>query len=211
MTANRIEGKDDNRTGGSRPAVFLDRDGTVNVERDYLRRVADFAFLPGVPEAIRRLKAAGYLVFIVTNQSGVARGYFDLTTVDRIHRHLQQELLGQGTRVDGFYVCPHHPSEGHGPYLKECECRKGRPGLLLRAAAEHGVDPGCSYMIGDKVADIEAGRRAGCMPLLVLSGYGARTAAELGRTAPPTFAGLPEAVEFILKRPCGYRQSAGSV
>jgi len=184
-----------------KPAVFLDRDGTINVEKDYLHRIEDFAFLPGVPEAIRRLKVAGYLVLVVTNQSGVARGYYGLGDVERLHRHLQEELGRHGTAVDGFYICPHHPQSGRGPYRRDCDCRKGNPGMLLQAAAEHGVDLERSFMVGDKKADIEAGRRAGCTALLVLTGYGASTAGELGTSAPPTFAGLPEAVEFILSRP----------
>ncbi len=117
-------------------AVFLDRDGTINVERDYLFRVEDFEFIEGAPEAIRSLREAGYLVVVVTNQSGVARGYFGLDDVERLHRHLQRGLARFGTAVDAFYVCPHHPRFG-----EECDCRKGSPGMLLRAAEEHRIRP----------------------------------------------------------------------
>ena len=114
-----------------RRAVFLDRDGTINEEKDYLWRIEDFVFIPGAPEAIRRLREAGYLVIVVTNQSGVARGYFGMAEVEALHRHLQRELARFGTAVDAFYVCPHHPTEGQGEYRRDCDCRKGRPGLLL--------------------------------------------------------------------------------
>jgi D-glycero-D-manno-heptose 1,7-bisphosphate phosphatase len=154
------------------PAVFLDRDGTINVERDYLHRVEDFAFIPGAPEAIRRLKAAGFLVIVVTNQSGVARGYYPREAVCRLHEYLQGELRKSGAAIDGFYVCPHHPTEGVGDYRLDCNCRKGAPGLLLQAASDHRIDLRRSFMVGDKLADIEAGVAAGCQPILVRTGYG---------------------------------------
>jgi len=164
---------------GRYPAVFLDRDGTINVEKDYLYRVEDFAFIPGAVKAIRALKSAGYLVIVVTNQSGVARGYYSLADVAHLHAHMQQKLADAGTQVDAFYVCPHHPLEGVGVYRRECDCRKGAPGMLLQAAAEHDIDLGRSYIVGDKLVDIEAGERAGCTPLLVLTGYGSSEAAKL--------------------------------
>ena len=188
-------------TAALKPAVFLDRDGTINVEKNYLYRVEDFEFLPGVPDALRRLQKAGYLIFVVTNQSGVARGYFTLADVDRLHRHLQQELRHQGAVIDGFYVCPHHPERGLAPWRRACNCRKGSPGLLLQAATEHGVDLSRSFMVGDKAADVEAGRRAGCTPLLVLTGYGAVTSAELAGDPVPRCADLAAAVDQILRMP----------
>ncbi|MEZ4485279.1 MAG: D-glycero-beta-D-manno-heptose 1,7-bisphosphate 7-phosphatase [Syntrophotaleaceae bacterium] len=159
---------------GGKPAVFLDRDGTINVEKNYLHRIEDFEFIPGVPDAIRQLNQAGYLVLVVTNQSGVARGYVSLAEVDALHRHMVQCLAEYGARIDGFYVCPHHPTAGQGALRRDCSCRKGQPGLLLQAADAHGVDLGRSYMIGDKAADMEAGLQAGCSPLLVLTGYGCK-------------------------------------
>ncbi len=155
-----------------RPAVFLDRDGTINLEKDYLYRIEDFEFIPGVPQAIKKLKQAGYLVIVVTNQSGVARGYFGLDDVTRLHEHIQKQLVAAGTGIDAFYVCPHHPEKGQGEYLKKCDCRKGQPGLLIQAGADLGIDLQKSFMIGDKVADIEAAENAGCQPILVLTGYG---------------------------------------
>lgn len=155
-----------------RPAVFLDRDGTLNLEKDYLYRIDDFEFIPGVPQAIKKLKKAGYLVIVVTNQSGVARGYFSLDDVARLHEHIQKQLAAFGTGVDAFYICPHHPEKGQGEYLKVCDCRKGQPGLLIQASTDLGLDLQKSFMIGDKLADIEAGENAGCQPILVLTGYG---------------------------------------
>jgi D-glycero-D-manno-heptose 1,7-bisphosphate phosphatase len=156
----------------ARRAVFLDRDGTINVEKDYLHKIEDFAFIPGAPEAIKRLKDAGLLVIVVSNQSGIGRGYFDEQAVETLHEHIQAELAAYGTSVDAFYFCPHHPDEGVGEYKISCDCRKGSPGMLLQAAKEHDIDLSKSFMIGDKPADIEAGERAGCQSILVLTGYG---------------------------------------
>ncbi len=180
-----------------RPAIFLDRDGTINVEKEYLHRVEDFAFIPGAPEAIRRLKEAGFLIVVVTNQSGVARGYFPVSAVEKLHRHLQDELAQYGTAVDAFYLCPHHPREGVGEYRIDCACRKGHPGMLLQAAADLAIDLKNSWMVGDKAADIEAGERAGCTPLLVLTGYGGKESEKISPHV-PRFADLSTATEFIL-------------
>jgi D-glycero-D-manno-heptose 1,7-bisphosphate phosphatase len=179
-------------------AVFLDRDGTINEEKDYLFRPEEFAFIPGAPEAIARLKNAGFLVIVVTNQSGVARGYFGIDDVRRLHEHLQRQLAAIGTTIDGFYLCPHHPAHGVGEYRTECDCRKGRPGMLLQAAAEHGIDLRRSYMVGDKLADVEAGQAAGCQPILVLTGYGRSEAGKLSGGEVPVVADLSAAADYIL-------------
>jgi D-glycero-D-manno-heptose 1,7-bisphosphate phosphatase len=184
-------------------AVFLDRDGTINEEKDYLFRPEEFAFIPGAPEAIARLKNAGFLVIVVTNQSGVARGYFGIDDVRRLHEHLQRQLAAIGTTIDGFYLCPHHPAHGVGEYRTECDCRKGRPGMLLQAAAEHGIDLRHSYMVGDKLADVEAGRAAGCRPLLVLTGYGQSEAGKLPAGEVPVVADLSAAADYILAARAG--------
>jgi len=155
-------------------AVFLDRDGTINVEREYLFRPEDFHFVPGAPEAIRLFREAGFLVVVVTNQSGVGRGYYDEAAVQELHRHMDSELAVAGTAVDAYYYCPHHPTAGNGIYLMECTCRKPLPGMLHQAAADLQIDLSRSWMIGDKLADVEAGQRAGCMTALVLTGYGAQ-------------------------------------
>jgi D-glycero-D-manno-heptose 1,7-bisphosphate phosphatase len=183
-----------------RRAVFLDRDGTINEEKDYLYRIEDFEFIPGASEAIRRLKEAGFLVIVVTNQSGVARGYYTLEEVAILHCHMQRVLETVGAAVDGIYVCPHHPAEGVGEYRRECDCRKGRPGMLLRSAREHGIDLSRSYMIGDKIADVEAGEAAGCLPLMVLTGYGKTESAKISSDRVRRFADLVDAADFILSR-----------
>lgn len=153
-------------------AVFLDRDGTINQEKDYLHRIEDFEFVPGAPEAIRLLNQGGLFVVVVTNQSGVGRGYYTEADVETLHRHIAAELASVGARVDAWLYCPHHP-EGKGSYAVSCSCRKPLPGMLLQAAAQYGIDLSASVMIGDKRADVEAGLAAGCRPILVRSGYGA--------------------------------------
>jgi D-glycero-D-manno-heptose 1,7-bisphosphate phosphatase len=177
-------------------AVFLDRDGTINIERDYLFRCGDFAFIAGVPAAIKQLNTAGFLVIVVTNQSGVARGYYSEADVDNLHNYIQQQLSLIGAHVDAFYYCPHHPDKGIGAYRKVCSCRKGEPGMLLTAAAEHSIDLASSFIVGDKLADVQAGLAAGCKPVLVLTGYGAE---EQNKVPAPTTvcADLPAAVRLI--------------
>jgi D-glycero-D-manno-heptose 1,7-bisphosphate phosphatase len=172
-----------NRFHGTKPAVFLDRDGTINVEKDYLYRVEEFEFIPGAVEAIRLLNQAGYLVVVVTNQSGVARGYYTEADVKQLHLHIDAVLASQGARVDAWYYCPHH-EQGKPPYNQECDCRKPMPGMLLQAAADHAIDLTRSWMVGDKPADIEAGQTAGCRQVLVMTGYGAETADALSSEMP---------------------------
>lgn len=160
------------RNAGRR-AVFLDRDGTINVEKNYLHRIEDFEFIPGVPQALKKLQDAGFLLVVVTNQSGVARGYYTLDDVDVVHQYMRAKLLESGVNIDGIYVCPHHPTKGHSSYRKSCNCRKGKPGMLLQAAEDLNINLKKSYMVGDKLADLEAGDAAGCRSLLVRTGYGA--------------------------------------
>lgn len=176
-------------------AIFLDRDGTINVEKNYLIAPADLVLLPGAGEALRRGREAGYLLIVVTNQSGVARGYFTASEVEALHAHLQRGLLLYGVQIDAFYFCPHHPEHGAGP----CDCRKGEPGMLLQAAREHHIDLAASWMIGDKRSDVEAGSKAGCRSILVRTGYGLQE----GQGLPPATMiadSLGEAVELILTK-----------
>lgn len=182
----------------ARRAVFLDRDGTINVEKNYLHKVEDFEFIPGAPQAIKNLKKAGFLIIVVSNQAGIGRGYFDEDAVIKLHQYIQDELAVIGTSIDAFYFCPHHPEEGLGDYKVVCQCRKGAPGMLLQAATEHGIDLGQSYMVGDKLADIEAGRNAGCHPLLVLTGYGESVAQTPEAETVEKLQDLGAAARFIL-------------
>ncbi|OGV69148.1 MAG: hypothetical protein A3K19_15510 [Lentisphaerae bacterium RIFOXYB12_FULL_65_16] len=138
-----------------RKAVFLDRDGTIVSDRAYLADVAGVELMPGVGTALRALARRGFLLVLITNQSGIGRGYFTSATVAAQHRRLDELLGGFGVKLDGVEVCPHLPAE-------DCDCRKPRPGMLVRAAERLGVDLARSFMVGDKVSDVEAGRAVGC-------------------------------------------------
>jgi len=155
-------------------ALFLDRDGVVNEECHYLFEPEKVVLTEGVGAAIRAANEAGFLVVVVTNQSGVARGLYTLDDVDAVHRRIV-ELLGEGEdapRIDRFYCCPHHATAGMGEFLLDCDCRKPKPGMLLRAAAELGIDLSGSYLVGDMRTDLEAGAAAGCRTYLVRTGHG---------------------------------------
>lgn len=154
------------------PAVFIDRDGTLSEEVGYVNHPARLRLLPRSAEAVRLLNQAGIRVVVVTNQSGVARGYFSEEILHAVNAKLVAELKAAGAFLDGLYVCPHHPTEGAPPFRARCDCRKPKPGLLLRAARELGLDLPASYMVGDKSSDILVGKRAGVTPILVLTGYG---------------------------------------
>lgn len=154
-----------------RRAVFLDRDGTINIEKEYLYRIADFQFVPGAVDAVRMLNESGYFVVVVTNQSGVARGYYTEEDVENLHRHVGRELAKSGAWIDAWLYCPHHP-DGRGSYSLPCNCRKPLPGMLKEAARRYDINLDASIMIGDKLADISAGQAAGCRSILVRTGYG---------------------------------------
>ena len=147
---------------GMTSAVFLDRDGVVNVGRGYVGTWEQFEFLAGVPEALRELQDAGYLLIVVSNQSGIGRGYYsesDLHTLNQaIAEHLDSTL---GVTLSGFYHCPHHPTEAEGGFRQQCDCRKPAPGMIQQAVLDHGIDVKTSLLVGDKDSDIEAGRAAG--------------------------------------------------
>jgi D-glycero-D-manno-heptose 1,7-bisphosphate phosphatase len=142
--------------GAPRPAAFLDRDGVLNVDRDYVHRADQLEWIDGVPEAIRLLNDAGYLVLVVTNQSGVARGYYDEAAIHALHDHMRDTLAAQGARIDAFYYCPHHPNGTIGAYTMRCDCRKPGSGMLEQAARDWPIDRARSFMIGDKDIDIAA-------------------------------------------------------
>jgi D-glycero-D-manno-heptose 1,7-bisphosphate phosphatase len=156
----------------SRPAVFIDRDGTLTEEVGYVNHPSRLRLLPRAAEAIRRLNAAGVPAVVVTNQAGIARGYFSEDVFDAVNDSLRAQLGRAGARLDGLYACLHHPSEGAVPYRAQCECRKPKPGLLRRAAVDLGLDLARSTMIGDKASDLVPGRAVGAAGVLVLTGYG---------------------------------------
>ena len=188
----------------TRRAVFMDRDGTVSDEVGYVNHIDRYRLLPRSAEAIRRLNEAGLMTFVVTNQSGIARGLFDEALLQLVHQRLVALLAKDAARLDGIYACVHHPDVGEPPWRADCDCRKPRPGLLLQAAAEHGVDLSRSYMVGDTVLDIEAARRAGATGVLVLTGYGKGDLIfrmkQRGLTPAHVAGDLLEAVEWILER-----------
>lgn len=162
-------------------AVLLDRDGTIAEDVNYCRRPEDFRLLPRAAEAVALLNRAGMPVVVVTNQSGIARGYFDWETLQAIHDKMRAELAGAGARVDAIYVCPHHPGDG-------CPCRKPRPGLLVRAASDLGIDLGASYVIGDREMDVLAGQACGCTTILVRTGPVLASPRSLNGAGPDYFA-----------------------
>lgn len=178
--------------GGGFQAVFLDRDGTLNREKGYLHDWKDWEWLPGVPGALARLNAAGFRLVVVSNQSGMARGYYGEAEWLKLNGKIDSSLAATGARIDGYYFCPHHPA-----FTGPCDCRKPGPGLILRAAEDLEIDLSASWLVGDKASDIAAGLAAGCRPILVLSGYGM---SERCKTPPsvPVCAGLAEAAELII-------------
>ena len=156
---------------GTRPTVFLDRDGTINREVNYLSRPDQLALLPGVVDGLRRLCEGGFVLVVITNQAGVARGYFSEKDVRLVHARLQEMLCAHGIVVDRFYYCPHHP-DGMGAYRRTCPCRKPGTGLFERAILEMGLDPAQSFVVGDKGTDMLPGVSLGCRTVLVRTGYG---------------------------------------
>jgi D,D-heptose 1,7-bisphosphate phosphatase len=157
---------------GKAAAVFLDRDGTINDEVGYLDRLDKLSIFPEAFDAIRRINQSGMKAVVISNQSGVARGYFDEAFVETVHERIQALLKEQGARIDRFYFCPHHPTEGIGIYRRACACRKPDAGLFLQAAQEMDIDLARSYMVGDMPKDIEAAGKAGVKGILVRTGYG---------------------------------------
>ncbi len=180
-----------------RRAVFLDRDGTLNRDDGYVHDAAHWHWLPGVVEAMARLKADGRLLVVVSNQSGIARGYFDRKALESLERWVDEELRPAGAAPDAWYDCPHLP-EITGP----CECRKPRPGLLLQAARDLGIDLGESWMVGDRLRDVRAGRAAGCRAVLLSRrdcDRARREAEEAEKAGVPVCPSLAEASALILR------------
>ena len=155
-----------------KPAFFLDRDGTVSVEVGYVNHPSRLELLPRTAQAIARARAAGYLCVLVTNQAGVARGYFPESMIHETHRRLAELLAAADTFLDGIYNSPHHPQAGEPPYRQDCNCRKPRPGMLLSAVGDLDIDLQASIMVGDKISDVEMGQAQGTRGILVRTGYG---------------------------------------
>ena len=181
-------------------------DGTLNEEVNYLHRPEDMHLLAGVPEALRRLKEAGFKLVVVTNQAGVARGYYTEEDVKVLHRYMNELLAAEGAEIDGFYYCPHHPVHGIGSYKKECSCRKPGIGMFLQAEEQFTADKSHSYMIGDKLLDTQAGKNYGVTSILVGTGYGKELyeASQAKKDEAPSYdyyaENLPQAADWILRR-----------
>jgi D-glycero-D-manno-heptose 1,7-bisphosphate phosphatase len=154
------------------PAIFLDRDGTLSHEVGYVNHLSRFRLFPFAVAAVKAINRAGFLAVVATNQAGVARGYYGESLVHEVHASLRAAMEAGGARLDGVYVCLHHPSVGEPPYRQDCDCRKPKPGLLLRAAAELGVDLGRSYVVGDRGGDLQLAWNVGAKGVLVKTGYG---------------------------------------
>ena len=177
--------------------VFLDRDGTLNEEVNYLHKPEDMKLLPGVPQALKKLKDAGYKLIVVTNQAGVARGYYTEEDVKILHQYMNQLLEKEGAEIDAFYYCPHHPVHGIGAYKKVCNCRKPGTGMFEMAEKDFPVDRAASYT--------EAGQKFGVTSILVGTGYGAelhKEQQENGEKPPYVHyaADLEQAAQWILER-----------
>ncbi len=185
------------------PAVFLDRDGTIIREVNYLSRLKDIELLPAAAQAIAKLNRQQIPVILVTNQSGVARGKFTETFVKESHDYLQKLLQKQNARIDDFFYCPHHPAAGTPPYRTICNCRKPAPGMLLAAAEKHQLNLKQSYVIGDKLVDVELGLKGGAQGILVETGYGCQEKEQLKicRIKPAQICtDLNQAVDWVLEQ-----------
>jgi len=178
-----------------RAAVFVDRDDTLMRDVPYCSRPEDVTLLPAAAQAVRRWNEAGLPVFLVTNQSGLARGYFDRPTLERVHERLRELLGKEGARLDALYVCPHAPADA-------CPCRKPEPGMVEQAAREHGIDPRQSVVVGDRMLDVLLAKRVGARAVIVPSERGRAELALAGPQEQPDFVApsLAEAAEWVLRR-----------
>lgn len=153
-------------------AVFLDRDGTINIETNYLYKVEEFIFIEGAAEAIKIFHDLGYTVIVITNQAGVARGYYSESDIEKLHDYIDTELQKKGTYIDAYYYCPHHPKGVVKEYAIICNCRKPKTGMIERAALEWNIELGESIIVGDKEIDVQTGKNAGIKrSVLVRSGH----------------------------------------
>jgi len=184
-----------------RPAVFLDRDGTLSEERGYIDRLELLEIFPWTSDAIRLLNRAGFAVVVITNQSAIGRGIIDVPFLQTVHDAFDRHLARAGARIDRYYFCPHHPDARLPAYRMVCRCRKPEPGMIEQAIREMGLDPAQSFMVGDRLIDVACGHAAGVRSLLVRSGHSAhRVEASPGLSEPDAILNnLMEAVGWILR------------
>lgn len=189
----------------SRWGVFLDRDGVLNEDAGLISRPEDLRLLPGVPQALRRLKEAGALLIVVTNQPVVARGLVDEAGLEKIHRRLEELLARRGARLDALLYCPHHPETRHPEaqdprYRRECACRKPKTGMLQEAAERFGLSLPDSFLVGDRTADVQTARNAGCRAVLVQTGMAGKDGLFPEARPDATVADLPQAADWIVRQ-----------
>jgi len=184
-----------------RPAVFLDRDGTLSEERGFIDRLELIEIFPWTSDAIRLLNRAGFAVVVVTNQSAIGRGIIDLPFLQTVHDAFDRHLVRSGAKIDRYYYCPHHPDAPLPEYRMACRCRKPGPGMIEQATTDLGLDPSRSFMVGDRLIDVACGHAAGVRSLLVRSGHSAhRGEAPPGLSEPDAILNnLMEAVGWILR------------
>jgi D-glycero-D-manno-heptose 1,7-bisphosphate phosphatase len=190
-------------TQALRPAVFLDRDGTMIHETGYLSRLQDVHWYPGTMDGIRLLNRAGYLVCVVTNQGGIGLGLFDEAFVRMVHASMDAEIVASGGVIAGWYFCPHHPNAAIEALKTPCDCRKPGRAMIDAACRDHGIDLARSWIIGDRDVDVRMAHAVGARGVLVTSGHGARDLERMGRALPEgtiVTADLPEAVAEVLSR-----------
>ena len=142
-------------------AAFFDRDGVLNVDKSYLYKIEDLEWIDGAKEALAYLTQKGYTIFVVTNQSGIARGYYTVADMEKLHEFMAQQIAAAGGKIEKFYYCPHLPEGKVAEYAVECDCRKPKPGLILRAFDEYNIDKDAAFLIGDKPRDVESAEAAG--------------------------------------------------
>jgi D-glycero-D-manno-heptose 1,7-bisphosphate phosphatase len=180
-----------------RPAAFIDRDGVINRELDYVHRPEDFHLLQGAITGLQHLQAAGYALVVVTNQAGIARGLYSEADYEHLTRYMRALLREHGVELAGVYHCPHHPTAGIGAYRVDCTCRKPQPGMLLDAARDLGLSLPHSVLVGDKASDVEAGRRAGVRHCVLVSSGHALSAVDRS-AADGCFSGLEDAASWLV-------------
>ncbi|MCL2186306.1 MAG: HAD-IIIA family hydrolase [Treponema sp.] len=188
--------------GEKQRAVFLDRDGTINIYEDFIRKPEEFRLFDWAADAIKTINSLGYLVILITNQPVIARGEVDFETLDLIHMKMETDLGHKGAYIDDLFYCPHHPDKGfegeRAEYKIICDCRKPKPGLILQAAKKYNIDLAKSYMVGDHDRDIQAGINAGCKPVFLTCGEGKKESIKDPNI--PIFPTLKEFSEFLAKQ-----------
>jgi len=192
------------QTTTEKAAVFVDRDGTIIEEVGYLDDPELLKLIPGAAQALRQLNRAGIPVIMLTNQSGVARGYFSESVVEQLHQRLRELLAAESARLDAVYYCPHHPTAGRPPYRRRCHCRKPNPGMVEQAIADLSLGNRRFFVVGDKKTDLELATRIDADGILVLTGYGKKEKKQLAadKQMQPAYIAtdLPQAVQWILSR-----------